>query len=102
MEYVYAALILHELGEKISEEKISGILKAAGANVDETRVKALMAALENVNIEEALEKAVMTAAPVAGGQPAAGAATEAKEEEKKEEPEEEEEEEDLGLGALFG
>ncbi len=100
MEYVYAAMILHELGKEINEQAVKKVLEAAGASVDESRVKALVAALEEVDIEQALETAVMAAAAPSAPTSASGA--EEKAEEKKEEPEEEEEEEDLGLGALFG
>ena len=101
MEYVYAALILHELGGKITQAKVKGILEAAGATVDESRIKALVAALKEVDIEQALKSAVMAAAPAAA--PAAAAATPADAEEAKEEKEEEPEDDtDLGLSALFG
>jgi len=53
MEYVYAALILNESGEEINEDNITGVLEAAGVDVEESRVKALVAALEDVDIEEA-------------------------------------------------
>ena len=107
MEYVYAALVLHELGVNITATKVKGILEAAGAKIDESRVKALVAALKEVNVEEALKTAVTAAAPVAAAPVAAApvaAASEKsapKEKKKKEEPEEEENT-DLGLGALFG
>ena len=64
MEYVYAALILNETGEEINEENVTGVLEAAGVDVEESRVKALVAALEDVDIEEAIETAA--AAPAAG------------------------------------
>jgi len=102
MEYVYAALVLHELGEKITEKKITDILQAAGASVDASRVKALVAALGDVDIEEALKTAVMAAAPAAGATASAASGGQEAKEEKKEEEEEEEEDTDLGLGALFG
>ena len=104
MEYVYTALVLHELGEKITQAKIKGILEAAGATADDSRIKALVAALKEVDIEEALKTAVMSAAaaPVTAA-PTTGAAKEAaapaKKEKVKEEPEEDT---DLGLRALFG
>ncbi len=70
--------------------------------VDETRVKALTAALEGVNIDEALKAAVAmpTAAPAAA--PPAEKKEEKKKEEKKEEEKVSEEEAAAGLGALFG
>ena len=71
MEYVYSAMLLHKAGRQINEQSIHKVLEAAGIKVDEARVKALVAALEGVNIEEAIEKAsVAMAAPIAT--PAAG------------------------------
>ncbi|ASJ15639.1 50S ribosomal protein P1 [Thermococcus chitonophagus] len=107
MEYVYAALLLHSVGKEINEENLKAVLQAAGVTPDEARIKALVAALEGVNIDEVIEKAAMpvavAAAPVAAP---AEAGEEKKEEEKKEEEEKEEEvseEEALaGLSALFG
>jgi large subunit ribosomal protein L12 len=101
MEYVYAALILHELGENITQTKIKAILTAAGATADDSRIKALVAALKDVDIEDALKSAVMTAAaPVAASPSASDKAAPAEEKEEKEE--EPEEDTDLGLSALFG
>lgn len=99
MEYMYAAMLLHSAGKEVSEDAVTNTLTAAGVSADSTRVKALCAALADVNIEEALKAPVFSA----GAAPAAAPAVveEAPEEEPKEE--EPEEEEDLqGLGALFG
>ena len=107
MEYVYAALILNETDEEINEENLTAVLDAAGVSVEESRVKALVAALEDVDIDEAVAEAA--AAPVA----AAGAAVageeepdeEAEAEEAADEEEEDDEEEEAsgeGLGELFG
>ena len=112
MEYVYAALILNETDEEINEDNVTAVLEAAGVDVEQSRVKALVAALEDVDIEEAIDTAA--AAPAAGG--AAGgaaddddddegdeAADEAEEEEAAEEEEDEDEEASgEGLGELFG
>ncbi len=102
MEYMYAAMLLHSAGKEINEDAITSTLSAAGLQPDSVRVKAIVAALAEVNIEEALKAPVFTA----GAAPAAAAAPAAEEEaEAEEEPQEEEkeEEEDLqGLGALFG
>jgi large subunit ribosomal protein L12 len=107
MEYVYAALLLHKLKQNITEDSVKSVVKAAGATPDDVRVKALVAALSEVNIEEALKAAPVAmaaaaAAPVAGGAaPAAGGAAPSKAaEEKKEEKKEEEALE--GLSSLFG
>jgi len=105
MEYVYAALLLHKLKQNITEDSVKSVVKAAGATPDDVRVKALVAALSEVNIEEALKAApvaMAAAAPAAGGAaPAAGGAAPSKAaEEKKEEKKEEEALE--GLSSLFG
>ncbi|MCD4765069.1 MAG: 50S ribosomal protein P1 [Methanosarcinales archaeon] len=106
MEYVYAALLLHNAGKDVTEDAITGILQAADVDVDATRVKALVASLEGVDIQEAIEKAAF-AAPAAGaaaGAPVAAAeeAPAAAEEAAAEEEEEAEESGMEGLGALFG
>jgi len=99
MEYVYSAMLLHAAGKPVSEENLKKVLTAAGVKADDSRVKALTAALEGVNIDEAMKAAV--AMPAAA--PAAPAAPEKKKEEKKEEEEKvSEEEAAAGLGALFG
>ena len=71
MEYVYTALTLNEADAEITEDNITAVLEAASVDVEESRVKALVAALEDVDIEEAVETAA--AAPAAGG--AAGGAS---------------------------
>lgn len=99
MEYVYAALLLNATENDINEENVTAILSAAGVDVDDARVKALIASLEDVDIEEAIATAAVAAAP------AAEEAEEEAEEEVEEEEEEEEEAEEAaaaGLGALFG
>ncbi|MFO8116013.1 MAG: 50S ribosomal protein P1 [Halorubrum sp.] len=110
MEYVYAALILNETGEEINEDNITGVLEAAGVDVEESRVKALVAALEDVDIEEAIDTAAAAPAAAAGGSAAAAGegdeAEEADDEEEEEADDEEEEDDDgdggEGLGELFG
>ena len=95
---MYAAMLLHSAGKEISEDSIGNILNAAGISPDAVRVKALVAALAEVNIEEALKAPVFTAAA-----PAAAPAAQEEEEEEQSKEEEPEEEEDLqGLSALFG
>lgn len=105
MEYVYAALLLHKLKQDVTEDNIKNVIKATGASPDEVRVKALVAALGDVNIDDALKAAPATlSAPSATSTSPAPAASEAssttKEEEKKEEKKEEEALE--GLSSLFG
>ncbi len=103
MEYVYGALVLHAAGKPVTEESLKKVLTAAGVKVDETRVKALTAALEGVNIDEALKSAIaMPAAAPAATAPTSEKKEEKKKEEKKEEEKVSEEEAAAGLGALFG
>jgi len=101
MEYMYAAMLLHRAGKEITEGAVEGILSAAGVQPDAIRVKALVAALAQVDIDEAL-KAPVFAAASAPTAPATAPTTEEKVEEKPEEEEEEEAEDLQGLGALFG
>jgi large subunit ribosomal protein L12 len=95
MEYVYAALLLHKLDKEVNEANLSSVVKASGAEVNEAQVKSLVAALADVNIDEAVK-----AAPVAAAAPAAAADAPAKEE-KKEDPKKEEAAME-GLSSLFG
>ncbi len=99
MEYVYSAMLLHSAGQPINEENIKKVLTAAGVKTDAARVKALVASLEGVNIDEAIKAA---AVPVAAA-PAAAAAPAEKKEKKKEEKKEEvtQDEAAAGLSALF-
>ena len=83
MEYVYAALILHKLKKEINEANITSIVKASGTDVNEAQVKALVSALADVNIEEAIKAApvAVAAAPAAAAAaPAAGGAEPKKDE----------------------
>ena len=103
MEYVYAAMLLHKAGKEITENSVSEVLKAAGVNADAARVKALVASVAEVDIEEAIKSApTMMAATPAAAAPAP-AEEEKKEEEEEEEDQTKKEEEAMeGLGSLFG
>jgi len=101
MKYMYAALLLHSAAQKVDEENIKKVLSAVGVKPEEARIKALVAALSEVKIDEALKAA--KAAPVAVAAPVAAAPAAGKKEEKKPEDDKKKEEEALaGLGALFG
>ena len=94
MEYTYAALLLHKVGKDINEDNLKAVISATGAEVDEAKVKVMVASLKGVDIADKLANASIAAAP------AAGASAEApKEEKKKEEPKAEAAE---GLASLFG
>ena len=107
MEYVYAAMLLHKAGKEINEETLTGVLSAAGITADPVRVKALIASLSEVNIDEAIKAAptMMAAAPAAAAAAPAPETKAAPPEDKKKKAEEEKQKEDaalVGLGALFG
>jgi large subunit ribosomal protein L12 len=102
MEYIYAAMLLHSAGTKISDDKVTKVLEAAGVKPEAARVKALTASLQGVDIKEAINTAVMAAPAAAGPAPAAPAETKKDEPEEEEEEEVSEEEAAAGLGALFG
>jgi large subunit ribosomal protein L12 len=102
MELVYAALTLSEADKEINEENLQDIVDAAGLDVEDSEVAALVAALEDVDIQEAMETAV------AGGAAPAPSGDESSDEAEEEEAEEEEEDEDdgddeaaEGLGNMF-
>ncbi len=101
MEYIYAAMLLHKAGKGITEDAVKKVLTAAGVNTDETRVKALVAALQGVNIEEAIKKAAV-AAPVAVAAAGSAPAEVKKEEKPKEDTKKQEAAAAAGLSALFG
>jgi large subunit ribosomal protein L12 len=105
MEYVYTAMLLHKAGQKVDEANVKKVLEAANVKADEARIKALVAALEGVNIDEAIEKAAVpvAVAPVAQASDA-GNAGKAPVDEKKNAADEKKSEEQAaaGLGSLFG
>ncbi len=104
MEYVYAALLLHKLKKDVNETNISSVVKASGTEVNDAQVKALVAALADVNIDDAVKAAPVAvaaaAAPAADAQAAAGG--EAKKEEKPKDTGKTEEAAMEGLSSLFG
>ena len=107
MENIYAAMLLHKAGKEINEDSVTKVLSAAGLTVDPIQVKALVASLSEVNIDEAIKAAptMMAAAPVAAPAGGAAAPSAAPPEDKKKKAEEEKAKEDAaleGLGALFG
>jgi len=103
MEYVYGALLLHSAGKEITEANVKKVIDATGEKADDSQIKALVAALKDVDVEEAIKNAAVApaAAPVAAA-PAAGDSEDKKEEESQESKEEKEEEAAEGLAGLFG
>lgn len=98
MEYVYAAMLLHKAGHKVDEEGLKKVLSAAGVKAEDARVKALVAALANVNIDDAIKQAAVAQVAVAAPAAAAPAHHEAPKAEKKKD----DAEAAAGLGSLFG
>jgi len=97
MEYIYGALLLHKLGKEVNEDSLKKVVQATGVEVDDAKVKSLIASLSGVDIEAELANAsAVAAAPAAGG----SAGGEAKAEEPKEE--EKPAESAAGLSSLFG
>lgn len=94
MEYIYAALLLHKLGKTVDEHSLKSVLKGAGVEADEAKLKTLLAALNGVDITAELANASAIASAPAAGAPAV------KKEEKKEE--EKPAESAAGLASLFG
>ena len=102
MEYVYAALMLHKLKKDITEENVTSIVKASGSEVNEAKVKSLVASLADVNIEDAIKAAPVAVAAAPAAAPAEGG--EGKKAEKKDEAADGKKEEAAmeGLSSLFG
>jgi len=110
MEYVYAAMLLHKAGKKVEDAAVKKVLEAAGVTPDEARIKALVAALDGVDIDKAIKEAAVTTTPVQavaqtaedGAAPEGGEKKEAKPEKSAEEEKKQDEQAAAGLGALFG
>ena len=100
MEYVYTAMLLHSAKKPVDEAHVTKVLEAAGVKADSSKVKALVASLKDVNIDEAIKQAAF--APAAAPAQAAAGHAEAKKEEKKEEAGKTEAEAAEGLAGLFG
>ena len=99
-------MLLHKAGKEINKKNLTEVLSAAGVKTDPVRLKALVASLAEVDIEEAIKTAptMMAAAPApAAPAPAKKKEKPAEKEEKDEEEESKKEEAAMeGLGALFG
>ena len=105
MDYVYAALILHKQKKEINEENVSKIIKASGTEVNDAQVKALVAALQDVNIDEAIKAApIVATAPAATQEESASEGGKEKKDKKDiETPGGKSEEQAMeGLSSLFG
>ena len=102
MELVYAALTLSEAGKEINEDNLQDIVDAAGLDVEDSEISALVAALEDVDIQEAMETAVAGgAAPAPSGGDDEAEESEDEEEEAEDEDEGDEDDAAEGLGNMF-
>ncbi|MCS7134243.1 MAG: 50S ribosomal protein L12 [Candidatus Pacearchaeota archaeon] len=90
MEYIYAVLLLHELGKEINEENLKKVIEATGCNADESKIKSIITSLKEIDIKKVISEAPTIQAPTKQ-QP-----------EEKEEKKEKAEEAVEGLAALFG
>ena len=93
MEYVYGALLLHKVGQDVNEANLTKVVAATGKDVDENKVKVLVASLKGLDIAKELEAASLAVA---------AAPSAAKEEAKEEKKEEKAAEAADGLASLFG
>ena len=100
MQYIHVALALHSAGKKVTVDNIKKMLTAVGAKVDDGQVKALVAVLDDVDIDEAIKSAPVGMAAAAPAAASGATPAPAQEEAKEEEPEDSGD--DMGLDSLFG
>ena len=93
---VYGALLLHKAGKDINESNLKKVVESAGVHIEDAKIKALVANLEGVNIEDAIKQAAV--APIV----ASAAGSEKKAAEKPKEEKKETEQAAEGLASLFG
>ena len=98
MEYIYAGMLLHKAGKEINEANVKKVLEAVGVKVDEGRVKALVAALDGVDIDKEIKEASVMSSSVSVAN--VKETKEVKEEKKADKKDDKEAA--AGLGALFG
>jgi len=98
MELIYAVLLLHKAGKDINQENLTKVAQAAGINADEAKIKALVAALDGVDIDKAVKEAIN----VGTTQPASEETQTSEKKEEKKEEKKDEAQSAAGLGALFG
>jgi len=101
MNYIYSALLLHSAQKEINEDNVKKVISSV-EQPDEAKIKALVAALEGVNIEEVISKAAMPVAAAVVSAPAAAGGEKKEDKPSEEEQEKKAEEAAAGLSALFG
>lgn len=58
MEHVYTALLLDETGAPIDESNLAAVLAAAGDDPDRPRIRALVAALDGVDLDRVRSRGI--------------------------------------------
>ncbi len=101
MNLIYSALMLHEAKKEINEDNVKKLVQSIGIKVDDAQIKALVTALDGVDIDDAISKSVSTA-PVAISPAAVSGESKIEEKAEKEEEKASEEEAAAGLAGLFG
>lgn len=105
--YIFAALLLNEIGKPINSDSITSVLKAAGVAEEELNdgfAQAIESSIEEIDIDAIKSEARSFKPAAAPATPTKGEKKGEKEEKKEEEEkrEEEEEEESVeGLSSLF-
>ncbi|MCK5023087.1 MAG: 50S ribosomal protein P1 [Candidatus Aenigmarchaeota archaeon] len=75
---------MHKLEKEVTEDAIKSVVAATGVEVDDSKVKSLVASLKDVDIASELANAsLVSAAPAAASAPAAEKKEEKPKEEKK-------------------
>ena len=57
MESIYAALLLHKVGGKITEANVEKVLTAAGGKANKSEIAKLIAGLKETDIDEIVKSA---------------------------------------------
>lgn len=70
MKYAHAVCLLAESDAEITATKLTAVMEAAGFSVDESRVRAIVAALEDVDLDALKDGTVRAPAAVMAAQEA--------------------------------
>jgi len=89
MQYIYASMVLHSAGADITEDSVRKVMEAAGIEPDDYQLKALVDALDGLDIDDYTKLPEPTQAEVV------------EPEEEKQEEDSDEEDEPSGLTQLF-
>ena len=99
MEYIYAVMLLNSAKKELSEANMTAVIKAAGIDVDTSKIKSVIASLDGLDIEKVIEENAM--APTAVASTTDSTSPEETKKEKKVEDKISVEDSAAGLGSLF-